>query len=86
MLVGDAVFPNQTVSSGSISVTLPTNAAYKTIEIGLGYVSTIKTLKVEAGSQAGTAQGRKNRYNAVMVRVLKSVGITLHGDQLPFRT
>ena len=46
VLVGDAVFPNQTVSSGSITVTLPANAAYKTIEIGLGYVSTIKTLKV----------------------------------------
>ena len=86
VLVGDAVFPNQTVSSGSITVTLPANAAYKTIEIGLGYVSTIKTLKVEAGSQAGTAQGRKKRYNEVMVRLLKSVGITINGDQLPFRT
>ena len=86
VLVGDAVFPNQTVSSGSITVTLPANAAYKTIEIGLGYVSTIKTLKVEAGSQAGTAQGRKKRYNEVMVRLLKSVGVTINGDQLPFRT
>ena len=86
VLVGDAVFPNQTVSSGSISVTLPANAAYKTIEIGLGYVSTIKTLKVEAGSQAGTAQARKKRYNEVVVRLLKSVGVTINGDQLPFRT
>jgi len=86
VLVGDAVFPNQTVSSGSITVTLPANAAYKTIEIGLGYVSTIKTLKVEAGSQAGTAQARKKRYNEVVVRLLKSVGVTINGDQLPFRT
>ena len=86
VLVGDAVFPNQTVSGGSITVTLPTNAAYKTIEIGLGYTSKIKTLKVEAGSQAGTAQGRKKRYNEVMVRLLKSVGVTINGDQLPFRT
>ena len=86
VLVGDAVYPNQTVSGGSISVTLPAQTGYKSIEIGLGYTSKIKTMRVEAGSQAGTAQGRKKRYNEVMVRLLKSVGVTINGDQLPFRT
>ena len=86
VLVGDAVFPNQTVTGGSITVTLPSKASFKSIEIGLGYASKIKTLRVEAGSQAGTAQGRKKRYNEVMVRLLKTVGIKINGDQLPFRT
>ena len=86
LLIGDAVYPNKTVSDGQISVTIPSGAAYKTIEIGLGYSSKIKTLRVEAGSQAGTAQGRKKRYNEVMVRLHKTVGITINGDQLPFRT
>ena len=86
LLIGDAVYPNKTVSGGQISVTIPSGAAYKTIEIGLGYSSKIKTLRVEAGSQAGTAQGRKKRYNEVMVRLHTSVGITINGDQLPFRT
>ena len=86
VLVGDAVFPNQTVTGGSITVTLPSKASFKSIEIGLGYTSKIKTLRVEAGSQAGTAQGRKKRYNEVMVRLLKTVGIKINGDQLPFRT
>jgi hypothetical protein len=86
LLIGDAVYPNKTVSGGQITVTIPSGAAYKTIEIGLGYSSKIKTLRVEAGSQAGTAQGRKKRYNEVMVRLHKTVGITINGDQLPFRT
>ena len=86
ILVGDAVFANQTVTGGSITVTLPSKASFKSIEIGLGYTSKIKTLRVEAGSQAGTAQGRKKRYNEVMVRLLKTVGIKINGDQLPFRT
>jgi hypothetical protein len=86
ILIGDAVYPNQTVTSGAISVNLPSNTSYKSIEIGLGYTSRIKTMRVEAGSQAGTAQGRKKRYNEVMVRLHKTVGIIINGDQLPFRT
>jgi hypothetical protein len=86
ILVGDAVFANQTVTNGRITVTLPAKASFKSIEIGLGYTSRIKTMRVEAGSQAGTAQGRKKRYNEVMVRLLKTVGIKINGDQLPFRT
>jgi hypothetical protein len=86
ILIGDAVYPNQTVTSGAISINLPSNTSYKSIEIGLGYTSRIKTMRVEAGSQAGTAQGRKKRYNEVMVRLHKTVGIIINGDQLPFRT
>jgi len=86
VLVGDAVFPNQTVTGGSISVTLPTSASFKSIEIGLGYTSKIKTMRIESGSQAGTAQARKKRYNEVVVRLYKSVGLTVNGDQIPFRS
>jgi len=86
ILIGDAVYPNQTVTSGSITISLPANTGYKSIEIGLGYISQIKTLRVEAGASAGTAQGRKKRYNEVMVRLYKTVGVNINGDQLPFRT
>ena len=86
ILIDDAVYPAQTVSSGAKTVSLPSTHSTKTIEIGLGYVSTLKTLKVEAGSQAGSAQGRKKRYNEVMVRFLNTTGATINGDQLPFRT
>ena len=86
ILIGDAVYPNQTVSSGSITISLPANTGYKSLEIGLGYISQLKTMRVEAGASAGTAQGRKKRYNEVLVRLHKTVGVNINGDQLPFRT
>ena len=86
ILIGDAVYPNQIVSSGSISVSLSPNTGYKSLEVGLGFVSQLKTMRVEAGAAAGTAQGRKKRYNEVMVRLHETVGININGDQLPFRT
>ena len=86
ILIDDAVYPVQKVSSGAITVSLPSTFASKTIEVGLGYVSTIKTMRVEAGAEAGTAQGRKKRYNEVLVRLYKTVGATINGDQIPFRT
>ncbi len=87
ILIDDAVYPKQIVSSGAVTVDLPSTFASKTIEIGLGYVSTLKTLKVEAGNTTGsTAQGRKKRYNEVIVRLYKTVGATVNGDQIPFRS
>jgi len=86
ILIDDAVYPVQKVSSGAITVSLPSTFASKTIEVGLGYVSTIKTMRVEAGAEAGTAQGRKKRYNEVLVRLYNTVGATVNGDQIPFRT
>ena len=86
ILIGDAVYPNQIVTSGEISVSLSPNTGYKSLEVGLGFVSQLKTMRVEAGASAGTAQGRKKRYNEVMVRLHKTVGININGDQLPFRT
>jgi hypothetical protein len=86
ILIDDAVYPKQIVSSGAVTIDLPSTFASKTIEVGLGYESTVKTLRVEAGSQVGTAQGSKKRYNEVIVRLYKTVGATINGDQIPFRS
>jgi len=86
ILIDDAVYPTQIVSNGAITISLTSSYSSKPIEIGLGYNSTLKTMKVEAGASAGTAQGRKKRYNEVLVRLLSTVGATINGDQLPFRT
>jgi len=86
ILIGDAVYPSQTVTSGAVTVSIPSALSTKTINVGLGYVSTLKTLKPEFGGQAGTSQGRKKRYNEVMVRFLNTVGATINDDQLPFRS
>ena len=86
ILIDDAVYPAQTVTNGAVTVSLPSTFSNKTIEVGLGYVSTLKTMRPEGGSQAGTSQGRKKRYNEIIVRLLKTVGATINGDQIPFRT
>ena len=86
IVIDDAVYPTQIVSNGAITLSLTSSYSSKAIKVGLGYVSTLKTMKVEAGASAGTAQGRKKRYNEVLVRLLDTIGATINGDQLPFRT
>ena len=86
IVIDDAVYPTQIVSNGAITISLTSSYSSKTIKVGLGYVSTLKTMKVESGASAGTAQGRKKRYNEVLVRLLSTTGATINGDQLPFRT
>ena len=43
-------------------------------------------MRAEAGAEGGTAQARPRRYNEVTVRLYESVGVTINGDQVPFRT
>ena len=87
ILIDDAVYPKQKVTNGAITVSLPSTFASKTIEIGLGFKSKLKTLNIEAGASTGsTAQARKKRYNEVIVRFFETVGATVNGDQIPFRS
>ena len=86
IVINDAVFPDAVVSGGSVAISVPTGWTNVPIQVGLGYTSTLRTMRVEAGSQAGNAQGRKKRFNEVMVRLLDTTGVTVNGDQIPFRT
>ncbi|HIN73936.1 MAG TPA: hypothetical protein EYM94_03990 [Gammaproteobacteria bacterium] len=86
VVINDSVFPDKTVSSGSIDISVPVGWTNVPIQIGLKYVSVLKTMRIEAGSQAGSAQGRKKRWNEVMVRLLNTTGVSINGDQLPFRS
>jgi len=86
IVINDAVFPDAVVSSGSIAISVPVGWTNVPIEVGLSYTSTLKTMRVESGSQAGKAQGRKKRWNEVQVRLLNTTGVKINGDQVPFRT
>ena len=86
LVINDAVFPDTVVASGAISISVPVGWTNVAIQVGLGYTSTLKTMRIESGSQAGKAQGRKKRWNEVMVRLLNTTGVKINGDQLPFRT
>jgi len=86
ILIDNCVFPDEIVSGGSVSPKIPSTWGTVPIQIGLAYKSKLRTMRVEAGSEAGKAQGRKKRWNEVMVRLIDTTGVIINGDQLPFRT
>lgn len=81
-----AVRPDQTVSSGSI--TLDNRCIRATV--GLKYLSIVTTIRPEGGVQLGTAQGKVKRVNKVDVRLQNSLGLKYgalddYSEDLPFR-
>jgi len=88
ILANGAVHPNRTVTSGSITLQLPTSV----VVIGLPYTATIKTLPLEAGATDGTSQGKRMRINNVTIRMFETGAGLWYGptigqmDEVQFRT
>jgi len=76
-----AVEPPRTVVNGTITLDNDTTDA----KIGLGYVSRIKTLRLEGGSALGTTQGKIVRINEVTFRFFKTVGAIFGREGGPTR-
>lgn len=74
VLADGSVHPTCVVS-GAGSITLQRSAS--TVQIGLGYNSTGKTLRIEAGGADGTAQGKLKRIHRAIFRFFQSVGINV---------
>lgn len=86
VLADGAVHPPRTVAGGAITLDWP---AAK-VRAGLGYVSRLQPMRLEAGAAEGTAQGKKKRIDRVTVRMFRSLGCRLgrdedHLDDIPFR-
>ena len=82
-IVGNgAVFPDKTVSGGSVTISSAVSEAY----VGQGFSGVIKPSRPEFGTPTGTSQGRKKRANQVLVRLVNTTGIKINGDQIPFRS
>ena len=75
------------VLSGSVTL----DAATVKCHTGLGYNSTLQTMRVEAGSDdGGTSQGKIKRIHDLTVRLYNTVGMTIGStvsnlDVVPFR-
>lgn len=87
ILADGAVRPDCTVKDGSITLDSPA----RIVHAGLPYISNLKTLRLEGGSPAGTAQGRLKRISHVTVRLFESLGLQVGYDEknlerAPFRT
>jgi hypothetical protein len=59
----------EVVSGGKITI----DSTSGEIHVGLPYTSKLKTMRIEAGSQLGTAQSKTKRISKVVVRVKESV-------------
>lgn len=78
-----AVYPQKTVSGGQITGLSP---MVTQAEVGLHYPSKVLTLRPEGGADSGTSQGSRKRWSELFVRLYQSIGVTLDGDTIPFRS
>lgn len=76
ILADGAAHPPRTVASGQITLQ---RSATK-VHVGLAYNSLIQTLRIEAGAQDGTAQGKTKRITKAVMRFLATVGAKAGAD------
>ena len=86
ILVNGATHVSKTVSSGDVTLNTPAEKA----TMGLNYESILQTMRLEAGSDDGAAQGKIKRIHDVTIRLDKSLGCEVGGDLdnmeiIPFR-
>jgi hypothetical protein len=80
-VLGDgSVHPDCLVDSGG-SITLQRNVTKA--QIGLGYNSTGKTMRIEAGGADGPAQGKIKRIHRSIFRFFQSVGLNVQSTGQP---
>ncbi|MEK9698279.1 MAG: hypothetical protein VW270_21095, partial [Candidatus Poseidoniales archaeon] len=76
ILGNGSVQANKTVSSGQITL----DTAVTKATIGLGYDSTLQTMRLDYGGDEGTAQGKTKRIRDVTVRFYRTVGAKVGPD------
>jgi len=75
ILADGATHPDKVVTGGV--VTLDRSAT--SISLGLGYESTVQTMRVEAGAADGTAQGKTKRITNIVLRLDQTGSGLLYG-------
>jgi len=87
VLVNGSTHPDRTVSSGSITLA----RSGTNVKVGLNYTSLLQTMRLDAGSQDGTSQGKTKRIFDISIRLFESVGVEVGPDlsnmeSIPFRS
>ena len=87
VLANGATHPDKTVSSGSITL----DRSSTNVKVGLSYSSILQTMRLDAGSQNGTSQGKTKRIYEITIRLYESVGVEVgesldNMERIPFRT
>lgn len=80
-VVGDGiVLEKRVVSGGQITIERPA----KTIEIGLNYVTRVRTLKPEISGGAGSSQASSMTIHKIIVRLRDTIGCTIDNQAVAF--
>ena len=87
ILADGATHPDKVVSSGAITL----DRAVTKAKVGLSYSSILQTMRLDAGSQNGTSQGKTKRIYEITIRLFESVGVEVgesltNMERIPFRT
>jgi hypothetical protein len=87
ILADGATHPDKTVSSGEITL----DRSASKVKVGLGYTSLLQTMRLDAGSQDGTSQGKTKRIFDIAIRLYESLGVEVGPDlnnmeRIPFRS
>jgi len=87
ILANGATHPDKTVSSGSITL----DRSATSVKVGLAYTSLLQTMRLNAGSQNGTSQGKTKRIYDITVRMFETIGVEVGPDlsnmeRIPFRS
>ena len=87
ILANGATHPDKTVSNGSITL----DRSSTNVKVGLSYSSILQTMRLDAGSQNGTSQGKTKRIYEITIRLFESVGVEVgesldNMERIPFRT
>jgi hypothetical protein len=86
VLANGAAHPDCVVTSGAITLQVPATKA----QVGLGFVSTLQTNRIDSGAGDGTAQGKTKRINKAVIRFYNTLGAKAGPDassldQIEFR-
>jgi hypothetical protein len=87
ILADGSTHPNKTVSSGAITL----DRSAKNVKVGLAFTSLLQTMRLDAGSQDGTSQGKTKRIYDITVRMFETIGIEVGPnlndmERIPFRS
>jgi hypothetical protein len=87
ILANGATHPVKVVTAGVVTL----DRASTNVKVGLGYSSILQTMRLDAGSQNGTSQGKTKRIYDITVRLYESIGVEVGPnlsdmERIPFRT
>lgn len=77
VLADGEVITGKTVSSGSITL----STAASKVHVGLAYDSIMQTMRIDAGSADGSAQGKTKRISKVTARLYRTTNLLMGPDE-----